>query len=218
MNFTRQNPSSRYRELLQLYREMHAQGEKFLGIPPEMTFPGKSLYAQSPRITKLIRRTGARTILDYGSGKGRQYDEQPLVAESGKRWSSILDYWDLDTVTCYDPAYGPFSGLPEGKFDGVICTDVMEHCPEEDIPWIAAEIFGYATRFVFLNAACFPAQKRLPSGENAHCTVRPPDWWEATFGEVAAGHPEVLWQLWVTYLPPGGGPTDLVERCIGNDR
>jgi hypothetical protein len=66
----------------------------------------------------------------------------------------------------------PFSALPEGRFDGVVCTDVLEHCPEEDLPWIVGELFGYARLFVFANVACYPAAKKLPNGENAHCTIR----------------------------------------------
>jgi FkbM family methyltransferase len=89
----------------------------------------------------------------------------------------IAEYWDVDEVQCYDPGYAPHSARPEGRFDGVICTDVLEHCPEEDVPWILEEIFGYAGRFVYLNVACYPARKTLPNGENAHITVRPPEWW-----------------------------------------
>jgi hypothetical protein len=54
----------------------------------------------------------------------------------------------------------------------VISTDVLEHCPGKvNVPWIVDEMFGYATRFVFANVAVIPAGKRLPNGENAHCTI-----------------------------------------------
>jgi hypothetical protein len=47
------------------------------------------------------------------------------------RWNSMKEYWGVESIRCYDPGYPPFSTLPEGRFDGVICTDVLEHCPEE---------------------------------------------------------------------------------------
>ena len=50
---------------------------------------------------------------------------------------------------------------------------------------IVAEIFSYARRFVYVNVACYPAEKRLPNGENAHCTVRPPEWWAKLYGDAA---------------------------------
>ena len=100
----------------------------------------------------------------------------------------------MDYVACYDPSYAPFSLLPQGPFDGVICTDVLEHCPEEDLDWIVGELFGYANKFVFASIAGYPAMKTLPSGENAHCTVQPLAWWNALF-QRHAGDNGALWMV-----------------------
>ena len=62
-------------------------------------------------------------------------------------------------------------------------ADVLEHCPEQDLRWIVAEIFGFANRFVFANVASYEAMTTLPNGENAHCTVRPSEWWNAVFAK-----------------------------------
>ena len=70
--YSRASPSPRYRRLIEQYRLMHTQGEIHLGIPPERTFPGQSLPPQAPNIKRLIKATGARTLLDYGCGKGQQ--------------------------------------------------------------------------------------------------------------------------------------------------
>lgn len=195
--YSRQNPSTRYRMLIEQYRNMHREGEKFLGIAPEKTFPGGKLLPQATRIKRLIERTGAKTLLDYGSGKGQLYQRKPVEVPAVGSWPSIQAYWGLQEICCYDPCYEPFSHLPNEKFDGVICTDVLEHCPEEDIPWILDELFSYARRFVFANAACYPARKHLPNGENAHCTIREPAWWRARLQEVSAQYPDVLWEVWV---------------------
>lgn len=194
---SRQNPSPRYFELLAIYREMHLTGDRFVGAAPEHTFSGRSLYPQIARIKRLVASTGARTILDYGSGKGRQYDPRPLQIEGKNTWYGIIDDWGVDEVHCFDPAYPPYSALPSGRFEGVIATDVLEHCPEEDIPWIVEEVFSFATRFVFATIACYPARKLLPNGENAHCTQRPPNWWEAVLRQAAAARPGVIWEAWV---------------------
>ena len=99
----------------------------------------------------------------------------------------------------------------------MISTDVLEHCPEDDIPWIVGEIFGFADRFVFANVACYPARKRLPTGENAHCTIKPPDWWEALIRTVAARHPDIDWEVWVQYLDGGGSGARPTESRIARD-
>jgi hypothetical protein len=110
------------------------EGEKRLGIPAAQTFSGSSLAAHVGRIKRLIEHTGARTILDYGAGKGLQYRPQPVMVDGRHVADGIAEYWDVDEVRCFDPGYAPHSALPRGAFDGVVCTDVLEHCPEEAFP------------------------------------------------------------------------------------
>lgn len=185
-----------------MYRQMHLHGEAGNAKSAERTFEGVSLPPQAPRIKRLVQRSGARCLLDYGSGKGKQYDLQRLAVAGEGEWDGVLDYWGVDEVVCFDPAYPPYSRVPQGKFDGVIATDVLEHCPEEDIDWILGELFGYALRFVYASVACYPAKKRLPNGENAHCTIRPPEWWQARFAAQAAAHPGVEWEAWLQNNSP----------------
>lgn len=216
MSYNRSNPSSRYKDLMVQYNSMHREGEKFLGLPAEETFPGHSLPPQAPRIKSLIDQTKAQTLLDYGCGKGQQYELSPIDIPGAGQWDSILDYWDIAGVHCYDPCYQPFSKLPTGKFDGVISTDVLEHCPQDDVPWIIDEIFGYATRFVFANIACYPARKRLPNGENAHCTIQPKEWWEKILKEISAKHPSVIWEVWVQSAIESPEGRKLIEEKLSN--
>jgi len=213
MAFSRDDPSPRYRELLAMYREMHLNGERFLNIPASETFDGRSLKRQMKRIKRLIKATGAATLLDYGSGKGRQYDPAPMKVQGEGQWDSVLDYWEIDELTCFDPAYPPHSKRPQGRFDGVISTDVLEHCPEEDIEWIIEDLFSLSEKFVFAAIACHPARKRLPNGENAHCTIREPRWWAGIFEAAAARRPEIVWEAWLQHEAPGGG---YVESRLGN--
>ena len=212
-SFTRAAPSPRYRRLIEQYQLMHTQGEIHLGIPPEQTFPGQSLPPQAPHIKRLIKATGARTLLDYGCGKGRQYWPYRIRdAEEGIEYADIKTYWGIADVRCYDPGYTPFTELPTGTFDGVICTDVLEHCPEEDVPWIVGELFQYAEKFVYANVACFPARKRLPSGGNAHCTVKPARWWEDVIRKIAARKPQLRYE--VRFVEAKGGTSR--ERVLSS--
>jgi hypothetical protein len=134
---------------------------------------------------------------------------------SGRQWLSVVDYWDIGELVCYDPAYEPHSGLPEGKFDGVISTDVLEHCPEEDLPWVIEEIFGYAKRFVFANVACFPARKKLPNGENAHCTIKPIEWWQDLLFDTAKRHVGLPWEFWLQCPVDTPEGERIIEHKIG---
>jgi hypothetical protein len=145
-------------------------------------------------------------MLDYGSGKGKQYKPMPIRIPTGQRFNSVSELWGVLSVSCYDPGYTPFSKLPTGKFDGVISTDVWEHCPEEDLPWIVEEIFSYAKKFIFANVACYPALKILPNGENAHCTIKPKEWWAEMLKEIATRHPDIRYHVileWREMQPNG---------------
>lgn len=141
------------------YAELHQNQKHFLGY---------SILPHVERIKGLVEDTGSRTLLDYGCGKGFQY----LKERVHEAWG-ILPY-------CYDPGVRAISDKPQGKFDGVICTDVLEHIEESDVPGVLDELVGYAHRFVFLAICCRPAgHKRLPDGRDVHVTVKPPEWWEA---------------------------------------
>ncbi len=179
--FSRDNPSPRYQELLGYYREMHEHGAVAQNIPAAETFDGRSLTKHASNIQSIINILGSKTILDYGSGKGRQYSAMTIETPEGQKYPDIQSFWDVDSITCYDPGHEPFSKLPDEKFEGVVSTDVLEHCPKEDIPWLIDEIFDFATEFAYINVACYPASKTLPNGENAHCTLEQPEWWIELF-------------------------------------
>ena len=189
LTYSRSNPSPRYQELIKLYRELHEQGDRRDDTPPEETFSGQSLIPQAGNIRGIIEVLSSKTILDYGSGKARIHENVKIEGPDGKHYSDIKSFWGVESITCYDPGFAPFDTLPEGKFDGVIATDVLEHCPRQDLPWIIDEIFSFADEFVYMNVACHPARRILPNGENAHCTVEPSEWWQAIFDDVVAEHP-----------------------------
>ena len=178
MTFSRDNPSPRYRQLQELYRTAHEEGINSKEyILADQTFPGDSLNPHLKTVHRLVKSSGATSLLDYGAGKGSAYQLSPISVD-GQIADSVKAYWGLETLVCYDPGFAPFSTLPTGEFDGVICTDVLEHIPDSDIPWILREQFCYGKKFVFGNIASFPATKTLRNGENAHCTIEPCEWWE----------------------------------------
>ena len=215
--YSRTTPSPRYRELLTQYVQMHVHGEQFRHIPAEQTFAGQSLPRHATAIKALIDAHAARTILDYGSGKGRQYQPLKVQLPDGREFPSIPAYWNVEAITCYDPGYEPHSRLPQGKFDGVLCTDVLEHCPQDDLEWIVGELFGYARKFVYANVACYPAIKRLANGENAHCTVQSTAWWKALVDRIAVQHSQVRYQILLEHQSTlaDGRQQLLADRLVG---
>lgn len=217
--YSRETPSERYQELISQYEELHQSGQAVRGIAAEDTFPGFSILGHVDRIKRLIQVNNAYTLLDYGCGKGFQY-QSPVVDLGLAEKEMLGDYWGLTVVQLYDPAYKKYSTLPDTTFDGVISTDMLEHCAEEDIPWIVDEMFCFATKFVFANVACYPAIKTLPNGENAHCTIKDHNWWIDVFKSTGARHKGVAWELVLCNLGDKlpSGKFSLVETVIYSDQ
>ncbi len=196
--FSAENPSPHYLELLHQYALVHrhgvirpkgrprtAEGTFFEGLRP--------LYVR--QIAKMIAEADAKTLLDFGSGK-RTYCYEDAPGRSPKY--KILPEWGDTLVTCYDPGYEPFAEPPAGSFDAVIATDVLEHIPEQDIPWVLDKLFGYADKFLYLIAACYPASHLFLNGENTHCTIKPPAWWVERLRRAATRNPGLQWRLGTT--------------------
>ena len=190
--YNRSRPSARYADLLAQYRQMHERGTSDGKTPAEKTFDGRALFTELPRLGMLFKANGVKTVLDYGCGKARYHTEGfEAKLEAGSAKMTAKDFWGVESVSLYDPGYAPYSSLPQGTFDAVISTDVMEHLPESDVPWVLGEIFSFARKLVFVNVASYPAVKTLPDGTNAHCTVQPTAWWRERLAAAAAGRPGV---------------------------
>jgi len=142
---------------LEQYQAMHAAG----------AFNSRSISQWLPEIALLVRRHDARTLLDYGCGSGNAYLKDRVHKT---HFRGVMP-------TLYDPGAAAFSAKPEGRFDGVICADVLEHVPEDELPALIEDLAGYAGKFLFASVCCRPAKKTFPDGTNLHVTVRPFRWW-----------------------------------------
>ena len=69
--------------------------------------------------------------------------------------------------------------------------DVLEHIFISDIPIVVDELFSLAKKLLVINVACYKAAALLPNGENAHITVRSPDWWKGVTDAIAIKYPDV---------------------------
>lgn len=207
---TQPAPSDRYKDLLEQYKIMHADGDPGTELAPQDTFNGRSILNYADSLKSVMTVMMPQSALDYGSGKGLAYTSDKAIPLDTGESVNLQTFLGLQSVTCYDPAYPPFMVKPVGKFDCVISTDVLEHCPEEDIGWILGEIFSYARDFVFLSIAGYPAKKSLPSGENAHITLKPKEWWKDRLDSELLRHRGLRYfAVYDTALPLGKSQTSL---------
>lgn len=121
-------------------------------------------------VLKLIGELNAKSVLDYGCGKGtigslfRQDQKKP-----------DFPYKDVAFYE-YDPAI-PEKADDKHQADLVICTDVMEHIEPDFLDNVMADIAHRTLGAAFLVISCRPAIHRLPDGRNAHLIIESPQWW-----------------------------------------
>jgi hypothetical protein len=103
------------------------------------------------------------TFLDYGCGRATF---RP----------AMLEALPAATIFEFDPGV-PGKDSPPLPADIVVATDVMEHVEERFVDATLQKLATLSRRLCFMNIACELSKSLLPNGENAHVTVKPPDWW-----------------------------------------
>lgn len=143
-------------ELIEQYKILHAKR-------PNYGRSGKHRVVSFLNHIKLL--TPSR-ILDYGCGKGDVVN-------------MLTPLFNGVEIVGYDPAVDEFNKEPNGKFDLVISTDVMEHLPEEEIDDFIEQMLSYSSNKKFIFAiSCRKAKTNLPNGMNAHLTIWSKKKWE----------------------------------------
>lgn len=149
-------PSPRYYAALDASKAFHAKHK---------TFNGRFLLRYHEEIKQVIDELGCKTLLDYGCGKGRQWSEP--MDESGQM---LADFFGVE-VTKYDPAWPEFAAEPTGKFDIVVCTQVLGSIPVADLGWAIGRLYRFARKAVFVGESLGPVKKNVHNhmkGEMPH--------------------------------------------------
>lgn len=124
---------------------------------------GTTGLAYKQEVSLILNEIKPKSVLDFGCGKAT------LISEFAEQYPGIAFYG-------YDPAIPGREILPVEKVDFVICTDVLEHIPENDLENVIEKIASLSKNvFFYLHHGL--AVEILPDGTNAHCTVKPPIWY-----------------------------------------
>lgn len=177
---SKSSPSALYLKCLSEAQAHHAASK---------TYSGKFLRPHAPLIKAHIEQLGgASSILDYGCGKGVQYEwvshgDEASIPEG----MTIEQFWGT-RVKRFDPAWPPFSiELPAGqKFDVVICTHVLGSIPISDLRWVLRELFDRANRLVYIAEKIGEVRKKVFSVDDlSHRMPRfDPARWRSFIGEI----------------------------------
>ena len=179
------NLSTKGLELIKLYENMVINGyNKVDGSKVTNTYNDFELRKFRNICKHHLQKPYIQTVLDYGGG-GSDWDApdfEPTSHESAKQFFQLKD------VHTFEPARNL---LEKKKSDCVMCMDVLEHIYISDVPTIVNELFFLAKQLLIINVACYKAAALLPNGENAHITVRNPDWWKGLVDAISINYKEV---------------------------
>ena len=171
------NPSKKYLEHLKYYKKIHEDGLRYKNgksFNSSQTYDGRMTITYAKFIKNIINKNNLNSLLEYGCGKARFYEEESKVAN--ETYPSLKNYWGID-IKLFDPAVQKFSTMPSGRYDITICIDVLEHIPEEDIDWVLEKILKLSKKFIFLVIGSYESLAVLPNGEGAHILIKTPKWW-----------------------------------------
>ena len=111
-------------------------------------------------VLKMIEKTGCKSVLDYGCGKG-------YLAKA-------LDFpiWE------YDPAVSGKDEAPRPA-DLVCCFDVLEHVEPDKLFFVLDDLKRVVLRVGYFTIHMGPAKKTLPDGRNTHLIQQNRAWWKS---------------------------------------
>lgn len=115
-------------------------------------------------VLKLVEATKARSVLDYGCGKGYLAKSLPFG------------------ICEYDPCI-PGKENPPRPADLVVCTDVLEHIEPERLNYVLADLRRVTLKVGYFVIHTGPAGKTLADGRNTHLIQHGRDWWAAQLRE-----------------------------------
>ena len=171
--------------LIKLYEEMAAKGvDRVDGTRKEKVYNDFQLRKFRHICKQQISDEKIKTVLDYGGG-GSDWNAPNFDPKTNQ---SAKDFFQLQQVDKFEPARGL---MEKKKADCVVCMDVLEHIFIQDIPKVVSELFALSKQLLVVNVACYKAAALLPNGENAHITVRSPDWWKGVFDAISSGYENI---------------------------
>lgn len=123
---------------------------------------------------KYIKKYNPESIIDYGCGKGGVT-------------LALQEAYPTMRVQGYDPGNPNYTTKPEGQFDMLVSTDVLEHIEPVFLENVLRHMDGLFTKVAFFIIATSPAKKFLPDGRNAHLIVENPGWWKPLLEKYIGG-------------------------------
>ena len=164
---------------LQYYKDIF-EGKPFLRDGKEITINEKSVFDGGgiqliyDELEYELDKRGSGTVLDFGSGTGVHWTKKVRIPGQ-RELQTASEFFGprLRGFYRYDPAHPEYCIKPIGKFDIIMCTEVLEHIPTDELPELLTEMKSYLTDdgVVILTIPKGLSNNAFPDGKNLHITL-----------------------------------------------
>jgi SAM-dependent methyltransferase len=166
-------------ELAEAYKNLHIgtqfyRNGELISSGSFSIFDGAGIKPFIPDLLNIVKEYGGN-ILDFGCGKAVHWTKRVV---EGKSLSEFLDKY-LVGFRRYDPYHSLYCSKPTGTYDIVICTDVLEHIPIEDVSKLLQEIAGYTRSggIILFTVNTKLSRNAFLDGTNMHVTLLNEEEW-----------------------------------------
>lgn len=171
--------SQEYYKSIEYYKDHHQRNK---------TNSGKTARPHAAFIKHIIEEYDCKAALDYGCGKGRQYE---TILE--KHGGLTIDQWWGIPLTKYDPGLPQFAAEPQGTYDLVICTQVLGAIPIVDTPIIIRRLHSLAAKVIYIGEVLGPTKKHvIPDASIVHPLNYDAAKWMEVLGQIEPGMVDVI--------------------------
>lgn len=101
----------------------------------------------------------------------------------------------IERIISLDPTKPVAADVSPESVDAVVCLEMLEYVPDEDVPWLLQQLFSRAKRLLYCGVDETPQSPAVGGRVLRH--KRTAAWWQYEFELVARHHPSVRWRLCV---------------------
>ena len=167
------------------YYKIVENGKRYHGSTK--SWHGLHSIRYAKKIKALVEKHDAKSLLDYGCGKGYQYTKdvewEPGVA------TTLDKYLGVNQVAKFDPCWPEFETYPslDKKYDGVILIQCLGFIPDDDLIVLKEHLEKLSTKFCYIgelrsSGVADVKPKKLKLLELDKCTTgRSANWYREKF-------------------------------------
>jgi len=164
---------------------------KMVTLKEKTVFDGGGIQKIYGELEYELDKRGSGTILDFGSGTGVHWTKKvPIPGVKERKTASEHFGSRLRGFYRYDPAHPEYCKKPTGTFDIIMCTEVLEHVPLEELPELLSEMKSYLADdgVVIFTIPKGLSSNAFPDGKNLHITLMETKEWNKMFYQYFDDH------------------------------